>query len=229
MMGSQRDKGSAVNLWIHATIWNFSKVERSQSPRPFGGKRNLGGRSEEVMVSSLSTTIIKVHSKCPSVQTVFAEGSSERWRHAQQSAAQRQDVLGKHLWNKKLKNNIKAACGLMRNRPDRLNCPGPSSPQFQHTMTGQEIDTVIAYFGGNLGQFVTPWQHAPSPWIALLSIQKALNLTDRNEFCLAILEKKWKGKESSVKCFSSWEFNRTETQTFPPLIQSGKERHGTVR
>lgn len=128
---------------------------------------------------------------------------------------------------KKLKNNIKAACGLMRNRPDRLNCPGPSSPQFQHTMTGQEIDNVIAYFGANLGQFVTPWQHVPSPWIALLSIQKALNLTDRNEFCLAILEKNERQKKAAWNVFHLGSFTGLKHKHFP--LSFRQERNVTAQ
>lgn len=80
----------------------------------------------------------------------------------QQSAAQ---IMDKHT------HTQHKSCS-MRNRAEKLNCPGLFSPWLQNTTTRQEIDNVIAYFGAYFGQFVMFWQHTLSLWIVLLSIQK---------------------------------------------------------
>lgn len=118
-----------MNLWIHATMWIFPRL-RGLNPLDHSEK-NLGGESEEVMVSPLSTTIIKAHLQCPptSIQTVFTQGSSKVSMCAAERSSKKGCVL-KTSMKYKLKN-IKAACGLMRNRPEELNCLDPFSPQFK--------------------------------------------------------------------------------------------------
>lgn len=152
-------------------------------------------------LSSLNNYHQGTLTQCPStsIQTVFTQGSSKVSMCAAERGSKKVCAL-KTSMKYKLKN-IKPACGLMRNRPEELNCLDPFSPRFKNTMTGQEIDNIIAYFGAYFGQFVIFWQHALSLWIALLSIQKASNWTDwlKNEFCLTKLEKE--RQESSMKCF----------------------------
>lgn len=53
-----------MNLWIHAAMCNFPRLRGFKPKDHF--EKALGVESEEVMVSRLSTTIIKVHLQCPS-------------------------------------------------------------------------------------------------------------------------------------------------------------------
>lgn len=201
-------------------IVKLSKVERSQSSRPFWRKhgwwewRGNGLFSLNNYHQSTLTMPFYAWFK------LFLHRAAQRCPVCAAECGSKNGCVLKIFLKYEPNNTTQAARTLMRGRPKKLNHPGPFSPQFKNTMTRQEIDNVIAYFGAYLGQFVIFWQRALSLWIAALSIQTHWICTDKNEFCLTKLENE--RQESSMKCFHLGEKHNCNT-TFL------SDRKGTIR
>ncbi len=204
-------------LWIYEFCHNvnFSKVERSQSQDHFDKKKKKSGSGcWEKRGNGLSS--LKNYHHTALTVALYLNSNIVFWHRDAQKvsmcAAERSSKKGLLLgtsMKSKLENNMKAACGLMRNRPERLNC--------------NTCNTVFWRIFEAICHFST-------------ACSVPMNCTTHNtkhtelkwqEWILLDHAGKWKARKQH-EMFSSGVVTRPKHKYFP-LIQTGKKNHGTIR
>lgn len=161
----------------------------------------------------------------------FSAGRLKRCGRVQQSAAPRQNVPWKHQQDINKQKNIYISWKLpvfgRWIEHENYTVLARFYPCSKITMTGQEIDNVIAYFVEYLGQFVTflTAHSVPVNFSTLHTKSIELNWQE-----WILLDRAWKMKsnKNDEETFSSGSATHNRDASNSPLIQSGKESDGMI-